>query len=185
MIRARLARAQVAAAPRSAPHQRRRARRAVRAAAAEFDTDDNDLVLVDEGAEQEQAASATSTAEPERRIDLSNLGAIDDSSSARDIPLPTYFLNCLYLDKAVGVAVDQLLASGERGPVTEYYWWPSKDAWMELKATIDNMPWISSGEMIDLLNDATAIINFWQAVDARPSIAEARTEFPNVLFYGA
>ncbi len=31
----------------------------------------------------------------------------------------------------------------QRSPVTEYYFWPKKDAWEELKTALEARPWIS------------------------------------------
>ncbi|CAH8327002.1 unnamed protein product [Eruca vesicaria subsp. sativa] len=39
---------------------------------------------------------------------------------------------------------------------------PRKDAWEELKSTLETKPWISQKKMIILLNQATDIINLWQ-----------------------
>ena len=101
-------------------------------------------------------------------------------------PLPTYALNVLYLEKAIGIAVDQKLASGETGPVTEYFWWPAKDAWDEVRQQLEAMPWISQNEVVRLLNQATSVINYWQNHEGRPAIDEARKEFNyEVEFYGS
>jgi 30S ribosomal protein 3 len=108
----------------------------------------------------------------------------EEADEFAHIALPTYELNCLYLEKAVGIAVDQRLASGEKGPVTEYYWWPAKDAWNDLKAQLEGMPWIAEADVVDIMNKATSIINFWQGDEGRPTMEEARAEFPRVTFYG-
>ena len=102
-----------------------------------------------------------------------------------EIPLPTYNLNVLYLEKCIGLAIDQQLASGERAPVTEYFMWPSKDAWDQLKTQLESMPWISQTESIHLLNNATQIINFWQDEEVKHTMDEATLEFPDVTFLGA
>ena len=34
---------------------------------------------------------------------------------------------------------------GQRSPVTEYFFWPRKDAWEELKATLDTRGWVGVG----------------------------------------
>jgi 30S ribosomal protein 3 len=172
MIGLRAPRARAAAT--AACPQARRLRRSVRTRAADVDADvaaDDEFVMVDEGDGPAGAGEAYAEAEA--------------PAPKREVPLPTYFINCLYLDKAVGLAVDQELASGERGPVTEYYWWPAKDAWEELSNQLNAMPWISQNEVITLLNTATAIINFWQNPEARPTLEEARAEFTDVTFYGA
>jgi hypothetical protein len=108
-----------------------------------------------------------------------------DEHKAKYPKLPTYFLNVLYLDKAIGIAVDQRLMSGERGPVTEYFWWPAADAWGDLKARLEEMTWVDSNQVVSLLNVATKVINFWQNSEGRPSLDGARKEFPDVTFYGS
>lgn len=103
-----------------------------------------------------------------------------------DLPtLPTYVLNVLWMDKAIGVAVDQYLASGEKGPVTEYFMWPANDAWDQLKTSLEGMPWISQVEVIHLLNDATEVINFWQDESSKHTLDEASEKFGHIAFYGS
>lgn len=65
--------------------------------------------------------------------------------------------------------------------MTEYFFWPRKDAWEELKASLDARTWIGEREKVLLLNQCTEVINFWQA-DTRPSLEEARAKFPNSKF---
>lgn len=99
--------------------------------------------------------------------------------------LPSYILNVIWLDKAIGVAVDQHLASAEKGPVTEYFMWPANDAWDQLREALEAMPWMSEVERITLLNDSTEVINFWQDEEAKHTIEEAREKFPHITFYGS
>ncbi|EFN55722.1 hypothetical protein CHLNCDRAFT_31142 [Chlorella variabilis] len=95
-----------------------------------------------------------------------------------------FSLNFLWLDKNIAVAVDQVFHQGQRSPVTEYFFWPRKDAWEELKASLDARTWIGEREKVLLLNQCTEVINFWQA-DTRPSLEEARAKFPNSKFQGS
>lgn len=116
-----------------------------------------------------------------------------------DIPLPTYKLNFLWLDKNIAVAVDQVYARGAQSPLTEYFVWPRRDAWDELRVALEAKPWITDRDRIVLLNRLTEVINFWQESVAaegeeagaegeqqpRPTIDEARGVFPDCSFTGA
>ncbi|KAI8473291.1 MAG: plastid and cyanobacterial ribosomal protein-domain-containing protein [Monoraphidium minutum] len=116
-----------------------------------------------------------------------------------DIPLPTYKLNFLWLDKNIAVAVDQVYARGAQSPLTEYFVWPRRDAWDELRVALEAKPWITDRDRIVLLNRLTEVINFWQESVAaegeegaaegeqqpRPTIDEARGAFPDCSFTGA
>lgn len=108
-----------------------------------------------------------------------------EKSKAEAPAMPSYVLNVLWMDKAIGVAVDQFLASGEKGPVTEYFMWPANDAWDQLKNSLENMPWISQVEVIHLLNDATEVINFWQDESTKHTLDEASQKFSHIAFYGS
>lgn len=46
----------------------------------------------------------------------------------------------------------QVYARGNSSPLTEYFVWPRKDAWEELKVSLERRPWISDIEKIRLLN---------------------------------
>ncbi|KAL4436950.1 hypothetical protein ABPG75_004089 [Micractinium tetrahymenae] len=95
-----------------------------------------------------------------------------------------FALNFLWLDKNIAVAVDQVFAQGQRSPVTEYFFWPRKDAWEELKASLDSRSWIGEREKVLLLNQCTEVINFWQD-ESKHSLEQAREQFPNCKFSGS
>lgn len=145
--------------------------RCVAAYAAEVgtaDEADNSMVYTDGGAEEPAAAPSP-----------------DVPARADNAGLPSYMLNVIWLDKAIGVAVDQHLASSEKGPVTEYFMWPANDAWDQLQTSLQAMPWMSEVERITLLNEATEVINYWQDETTKHTIDEAREQFPHITFYGS
>ncbi|KAL4430565.1 hypothetical protein ABPG77_005805 [Micractinium sp. CCAP 211/92] len=95
-----------------------------------------------------------------------------------------FALNFLWLDKNIAVAVDQVFGQGQRSPVTEYFFWPRKDAWEELKAALDARSWIGEREKVLLLNQCTEVINYWQD-ENKHSLDQAREKFPNCKFSGS
>lgn len=170
MIAAKRPYSRLAVVP-SAPHARGAQRRWTAALAAEseaVDSVDNTVVYTNPDEAEEAAPEPT----PQK-------------SSGEAPSMPSYVLNVLWMDKAIGVAVDQYLASGEKGPVTEYFMWPANDAWDQLKLSLENMPWISQVEVIHLLNDATEVINFWQDESTKHTLDEASQKFNHIAFYGS
>lgn len=101
------------------------------------------------------------------------------------IPLPEYKLNLLWMDKNIAVAVDQVYSRGQTSPLTEYFFWPRKDAWDELKTALEQRPWILERDKVVLLNRLTQIINFWQDEAVKHTMEEARANFPDCSFSGA
>lgn len=90
-------------------------------------------------------------------------------------------LKFLWLEKNLGIAIDQRTPKGF-SPVTEYFFWPRKDAWEELRNDLASKPWISYDNSILILNETTDVINYWQEEEKRPSLAEAQERFPNCFF---
>lgn len=37
----------------------------------------------------------------------------------------------------------QVYSRGQTSPLTEFFFWPRKDAWEELKAALEARPWVS------------------------------------------
>ncbi|KAL3501693.1 hypothetical protein ACH5RR_036142 [Cinchona calisaya] len=77
-------------------------------------------------------------------------------------PKPELVLKFIWMEKNIGLALDQKIPGHGNVPLSPYYFWPRKDAWEELKASLESKPWISQKKMIILLNQATDIINLWQ-----------------------
>ncbi|XP_004145640.2 30S ribosomal protein 3, chloroplastic [Cucumis sativus] len=75
---------------------------------------------------------------------------------------PRLVLKFIWMEKNIGIALDQMIPGHGTIPLSPYYFWPRKDAWEELKVLLESKPWISQKQMIILLNQATDIINLWQ-----------------------
>ena len=73
-------------------------------------------------------------------------------------------------------------ASPARAPLTEYFMWPRKDAWEELKAALEAKAWVPERDRVLLLNRTTEVINFWQDEGVKHSVEEAREKFPDCVF---
>lgn len=98
---------------------------------------------------------------------------------------PEFTLNFLWLEKNLGVSVDQVFGEEKKSPVTEYFFWPRADAWEELKNALEDKQWIHQDDKIYLLNGATLVINFWQDSEVKPSLDEVRERFPDCMFQGS
>ena len=94
-----------------------------------------------------------------------------------------FVLKVVWLDKNVALAVDYVISKGI-SPLTPYYFWPRTDAWQELKDELDQKTWITDNEKIELLNQATEVINFWQENSKKATMFQAQDKFPGVVFSG-
>lgn len=96
-----------------------------------------------------------------------------------------FVLKFLWLEKSIAVALDQKIGD-KTTPLTEYYFWPQKDAWEEMKTFLENKTWISQNDSIILLNQITEIINFWQDKDGlnKKDILKVKENFPKAVFVG-
>nr|AKL78975.1 putative ribosomal protein 3 [Euglena viridis] len=96
-----------------------------------------------------------------------------------------FVLKFLWLEKSIAVCLDQKI--GDRTtPLTEYFFWPRKDAWEEMKTFLETKAWITENESILLLNQVTEVINDWQGKDSiqRKDISRLREQFSNSFFIG-
>lgn len=96
-----------------------------------------------------------------------------------------FILKFLWLEKSIAVCLDQKI--GDRTtPLTEYFFWPQKDAWEEMKIFLETKSWVTENESILLLNQVTEVINDWQGKDAvqRKDITKLREKFTNSFFIG-
>lgn len=75
---------------------------------------------------------------------------------------PRIVLKLIWMQKAIGVALDQVIPGFGTIPLSPYYFWPKEDAWEQLKMLLESKPWISRKQMHILLNQATDVINLWQ-----------------------
>ena len=94
-----------------------------------------------------------------------------------------FVLKVLWLDKSIAIALDQRIGNTTH-PLTEYFFWPRKDAWEELKNQLDVNPWISPNEAILLLNQTTDIINYWQEDRKKYPLKQVQEMFKDYLFVG-
>ncbi|CAI9779086.1 unnamed protein product [Fraxinus pennsylvanica] len=111
------------------------------------------------------AAASTELAPAETPSEVSDSELVQTSEKlveVKSVVKPRLVLKFIWMEKNIGLGLDQLIPGYGTVPLSPYYFWPRKDAWEELKTTLESKPWISQKKMIILLNQATDIINLWQ-----------------------
>lgn len=145
----------------------------------EFEEDIGELEGVEEDTEELEKVTEKAGA-PQWMSELLDHLQIDRSGAGERM---RYTLSVLWLDKNIGIAVDQIFAKDQRSPMSEYFFWPRNDAWEEIKVFLEAKSWIGERERVLLLNQCTEVINFWQDGEKK-SLAQARKAFPDVKFQG-
>lgn len=95
-----------------------------------------------------------------------------------------YTLKFLWLERTIGVSLDQYTSKGESILLTDFYFWPQVDAWEKIKIFLEQSPFISQNEAVIILNQITEVINFWQEKNLK-DLDSVREKFPNVRFLGS
>ncbi|KAL0430110.1 UNVERIFIED_CONTAM: 30S ribosomal protein 3, chloroplastic [Sesamum radiatum] len=112
------------------------------------------------------AAAATELAPEETPTEISDPQLAQEPQvvgvEVKSVVKPRLVLKFIWMEKNIGLGLDQIIPGHGTVPLSPYFFWPRKDAWEELKATLESKPWISQKKMIILLNQATDIINLWQ-----------------------
>ncbi len=61
----------------------------------------------------------------------------------------------------IGIGIDKLLKENKSLPITTFFFWPSENGWGLLKEQLNNKPWLSTNESIEILNGYNNIIKYW------------------------
>nr|Q9BAC3.1 RecName: Full=Small ribosomal subunit protein cS23; AltName: Full=30S ribosomal protein 3, chloroplastic; Short=PSRP-3 [Euglena mutabilis]AAK27691.1 ycf65 [Euglena mutabilis]ABB02350.1 Ycf65 [Euglena mutabilis]AMD08065.1 putative ribosomal protein 3 [Euglena mutabilis] len=95
-----------------------------------------------------------------------------------------FVLKFLLIDKVIAVCLDQKISNERLNPLTEYFFWPQRDAWEDMKNFIDNNDWIDPKDAVNILNRITEVINFWEesAQLKKEDIKNLNIKFPDCVF---
>lgn len=94
-----------------------------------------------------------------------------------------FTLRIIWLQYSIGLAIDHIVENGY-SPLSSYFFWPRNDAWTQIKKELESKPWIYDNDKIELLNQVTLVINYWQENKSKQSISEAQKKFPELIFCG-
>lgn len=95
-----------------------------------------------------------------------------------------FVLKFLLIDKVIAVCLDQKVSNERLNPLTEYFFWPQRDAWEDMKNFIDNNDWIGQKDAVTILNRITEVINFWEESTEfkKEDIKNLNAKFPDCIF---
>nr|XP_023904899.1 30S ribosomal protein 3-1, chloroplastic-like [Quercus suber] len=120
--------------------------------------------LTAETPSETESSTSTSSEEPNPTKEIEKTEVV-----VKPVETPRLVLKFIWMEKNIGLALNQVIPGHGTIPLSPYYFWPRKDAWEELKTTLESKPWISQKKMIILLNQATDIINLWQQSAGNPT----------------
>lgn len=94
-----------------------------------------------------------------------------------------FTLKIIWRHYTLGIAIDHTVQGGY-SPLSSYFFWPRSDAWSQIKTELESKPWISKNDKVELLNQTTLIIDYWQTHKTTQSILKVKKNFPSLIFYG-
>ena len=79
-------------------------------------------------------------------------------------------LKFIWLEKRLGLALDNVVSEFGSFPLTPYFFFPETDALSELKTAMEKQKWISSDRVSALMKQAEELTTLWkQQTSAPPS----------------
>lgn len=86
--------------------------------------------------------------------------------------------------KGIAVSLDQVFSDLSVLPITQFFFWPRSDAWDDMRLCLKSKSWVSSNDLVLILNQLTEVINFWQEKNDLnvESLEELKIRFPNAEF---
>ncbi|KAF9684102.1 hypothetical protein SADUNF_Sadunf04G0082900 [Salix dunnii] len=79
----------------------------------------------------------------------------------KPIEKPRVVLKFIWMQKVIGIALNQVIPGHGTIPLSPYYFWTKEDAWEQLRLLLEGRTWISRKQLHALLNQATDIIELW------------------------